>query len=182
MKTCLLPLAALLAFGCLFDSGKGKGHSFVGEWHANREFAFTLGDSLSEDSLTKFLMAGGFDLDSILSGGWGYTYDTAKFDILIRGFEWNCPAGIDCTEILSTSSSRRRFSADSMTVLRLKNQAVVGSYTVAYSYSDDSLFSNFTEDFHTSEPYDFLGSGDTLRFFYDLDSLGLMVDTLIRQR
>lgn len=175
--------AFLCLLGCVFSTGNEKiAHSFVGEWKSTYEYEFTIADSLYRDSLGKYMLMRGIDIDSIFMIGSSYSYDTAVFNGLLREFNWNCPAGVACQDRIWLSTSKKKFTTDSVFSFTYKNGLVSDSFANAYSYTEDSILYPITPSFHLGEQYRFGKGGDTLILYGTLKLSLEMNDTLVRIR
>jgi hypothetical protein len=181
MKSFSVSVFALLLLGCgLFETNESKKPTFVGEWRYTAQFEYTLGDSLYRDSLDKYMLARGFDLDSFFTMGSSDSGDTETFKRLIGEFTWKCPEGIDCGDRLWLQTRKRRFAADSVFNITYKNGVVSDSFAEPYTYTEDSLLYPITPDFHFGERYEFKPGGDTLILSGILSHYFERDDTLVR--
>ena len=181
MKSFLVSVPILLLLGCgLFEENESDKPEFIGEWRSTAQFVYTLGDSLYRDSLERYMLARGLDMDSLFSSGPLGSLDRAKFDSLVQEYAWKCPDGIACGDTLWSRTNTRRFTADSVFNLIYLNGVVSESYAGRYTYTEDSLFYDVSPDFRIEASYEFKPGGDTL-ILYGIPSLTFgLADTLVR--
>jgi hypothetical protein len=182
-KALLVPVLLLVISGCgLFDAKETSKPGFVGEWRSSMGFDFTMGDSLYRDSLSKYMLAQGIDLDSLFDFGSSYQVDRRKFDSLSMAFAWTCPPEVDCHAVVWARTVTEIFTADSIFTLGYRNGILADSSSNPYAYSDDSIFNRVPQTYNFAQHYEFKPGGDTLILFWPYGDFGGLNDTLVRLR